>query len=416
LSLQTTIADAWRAIVHALAPGESTLANPAPWIGEAFQMSPSAAGKVVTPQTSMRVAAVYACVAVLSQSVGQLPLIFYKYGRDGSTEPALDHPLYPLLRHLPNPEVSSQDMREMAMLHLCLRGNAYHQIVRSGGQVTEINSLHPDYVRMYRGANGRLAYDYTPPNGGKVTLGDDEVWRITGMSFNGLNGLSPISYARESIGLSMATEEHGAKLFSNGAQIATAFEHPGVMSPEAQKRFQESIHSKYAGSHNAFKTIILEEGMKVAKLAMTSVDSQFIEARKYQLEEICRIYRVPPHKIQDLARATFNNIEHLSMDFVNSSLMPWLKKFEESINRDLLLPNERKKYFARFDVDSLQRGDMQARANYYASGIANTWFSPNEARAKEFLNPREGGDKFENPNTTAGATKPNEPIPDPQKG
>lgn len=377
---------------------------------------PTAAGKSVTPDSSMRVAAVYACVAVLSQSVAQVPAILYRRTKEGGAEPATDHPLYNLIQNLSSAEMTAQERCELDMNHLLLRGSAFRQVVRSGGQVKEINPLHPDYMRMYRAPDGSLAYDYHPPIGQKQTFSADQVWRTIGMSFNGIQGVSPILYARESIGLAMATEEHGAKLFSNGAQLATALEHPGNMSADAQKRLKDSIDRNYSGSQNAHKTIVLEEGMKVAKLAMSSVETQFIESRKFQLEEICRIFRVPPHKIQELSRATFNNIEHLSMDFVNTSLMPWFVRFEQTMARDLLLPNERNKFFFRFDADSLQRGDAAGRANVYASGIANTWLSPNEARRRENYNPRPGGDVYENPNTSTGATKPNVPTPDPMKG
>jgi HK97 family phage portal protein len=400
------------------ASGDTSLANPAPWLSDAFGAFPGPTGKVVTPDTAMRVSAVYGCVAVLAQSIAQMPFTLYKIGSDGALNPAVDHPLYRILLNLANPEMTAQDEREMTMNHLLLRGNAFRQIVRSAGEVVEINPMHPDYVRMYRSRTGELSYEYTDPWTGKEQiLSADQCWRTIGMSFNGISGVSPITYARNSIGLAMATEEHGSKLFLNGAQIATAFEHPETMSAPAQERFLSSVN-KYSGSSNAFKTIILEEGMKVAKLAMTSVDSQFIESRKFQLEEICRFYRVPPHKIQDLARATFNNIEHLSMDFVNSSCMPWSIRIEQTGYRDLLLPNERKKYVIRADADSLQRADMAARANFYSSGISNTWLSPDEARAREYMNKRPDGQggKFENPNTSVGKEQPGQPIPDPSKG
>ena len=394
-------------------PGELPLSNPA--AAFMFGAPRSAAGKIVTPETSMRVAAVYACVSVLSQSVGQLPLVLYKK-TEGGAEPATAHPLYPILLNLPNPVMTIQDVLEMGMNHLCLRGKAYHQVVRDQGQVVRINPMNPDWVRMFYTPGGTLAYKYEQPGVGVREFAFEEVWRVIGMTHNGVEGVSPLAYARESIGLAMATEEHGAKLFTNGAQPALILEKSGVMSDPAYKRLQESFARRHEGSENAWRTLILEEDLKASKLQMTNVDSQFIESRRFQLEEICRIYRVPPHKIQELARATFNNIEHLTMDFVNSSLMPWLRRYELTIVRDLLLPSERKKYFARFDVDSLQRGDMQARANYYASGIANTWMSPNEARAKEQMNPYAGGDKYENPNTSSGKEKPGTPVPDTSKG
>ena len=398
---------------------ESPLSDPSPWLARSFGGLTSAAGKSVTPESAMRTSTVYACVSVLAESAAQIPCVLFKRTSDGDAVPAVDHPLYPLLLNMPNPEMTAQDSTEMSMNHLLLRGNAFNQIVRSAGEVVELNPLHPDHVRMFRSSvSGDLLYEYTPPQGGSRIFQKSEIWRQIGKSFNGITGVSPLSYARESIGLALAVEEHGAKLFANGAQLATAFEHPAVLSEEAYKRLVDSLNDRFAGSQNAFRSIVLEDGLKVSKLAMTSVDSQFIEARKFQVEEICRVFRVPPHMVQDLARATFNNIEHLSINFVNSSLMPWLVRREQSILRDLLLPNERKKYFVRHDVDSLQRGDMNARANYYASGIANTWLSPNEARAAEGRNKRPdgAGDKFENPNTSSGKEKPGLPVPDPQKG
>lgn len=405
--------------VLGLSQATSTLSQPQPWVFEALGGWPSASGKHVSPDTAMRTAAVYACVAVLSQSVAQMPLVLMRRTKNGGAEPAEDHPLYPVLLNLSNTEMTAQDSRELAMNHLCLRGNAYFQIVRDmAGRIAELWPLHPDFVLMRRDDYGNLVYDYTPQGGSKSTFQANEVWRIVGMSFNGIQGVSPITFAREAIGLAMATEEHGAKLFANGAQIATAFEHPAKLSKEAYERLKHSLDDRYAGSRNAFKSIILEENMKVSKLSMTSVDSQFIDSRKFQLEEICRIYRVPPHKVQDMSRATFNNIEHLSIDFVQSSLMPWNVRFEQTGYRDLLLPNERKRYFLRTDADSLLRGDAASRANFYASAITNRWMNPNEARRKEGMNPYDGGDSYENPNTTSSAAgdKPGEAVPAPQKG
>jgi HK97 family phage portal protein len=405
--------------LSALASNESTLANPQPWLRDIFGGGPTASGKQVTADNAMRASAVYGCVEVLSQSVGQLPCMLMRRTKDGGAEPADDHPLFPLLGNLFNDETTSQDGFELGMRHLCLRGENYVQVVRDqAGRVVSLTPLLGQFVIMRRNALGKLVYDYTPNGGSKETFEFDEVWRTIGLTFNGIQGVSPITHARESIGLSLATEEHGAKLFANGAQVATAFEHPGVLSEEGYKRLQASIDSRFGGSSNAFKSILLEDGMKVSKLAMTSADAQYLELRRFQLEEICRIFRVPPHKVQDLARATFNNIEHLSIDFVNSSLAPWLVKFQQTGFRDLLLPNERKKLFLRFNSDSLIGGDRASRANYYASGITNRWLNPNEARIAEHKNPYPGGEKFENPNTTSSAPgdKPGETVADPQKG
>lgn len=401
--------------LQALASDQSALANPTPWLREMFAGGPSASGKVVTPETSMRVAAVYACVRVLSQSIAQLPLKLYRKTANGAEE-ATDHPLYGALLNLPNPETTAQDASEMAMNHLCLRGNAYRQIVRAGGKVTEINSLHPDWIRMDRNpVTGELRYHYSAPNAETRIFETGEIWRTIGMSFNGIQGVSPLTYAREAIGLAMATEEHGSKLFVNGAQIATALEAPAALTDEQIVHLKEQM-KQFEGSRNAHKTLVLESGMKAQKLSMTSVDSQFIESRRFQLEEICRIWNVPPHKIQELARATFNNIEHLTMDFKNTSLAPYMVRIEQTGYRDLLLPSERKLYFLRHDTSQLDRGDTAALVNLIASGRSNTWLSANEGRRMFNLNDIPNGNTYENPAITTGAEKPGAAIPDPSKG
>lgn len=426
MSLLSRLGAAYDALASSEAPttlqlkamtNETTFADPAPWL-RSFGHQTSAAGKTVTPESAMRISVTYGCVSVLARSIAQVSRILMKRTPDGAV-PAVDHPLYPLLLNLPNPEITAQDATEMGMNHLLLRGNAFDQIVRSAGEVVEINPLHPDHVRIYRDSiSGALMYKYTPPWGGERDFKANEIWRRIGMSFNGVQGVSVLSYAREAMGLSLAVEEHGARLFANGAQVATALETPEKLSEQAYSRLKSSFDETYGGARNAWKSIILEEGLKVSKLAMTSVDSQFLESRKFQVEEICRFFGVPPHKVQDLSRATFNNIEHLSADFVTSSLMPWFIRYEQSIVRDLLLPNERKKYFVRHDVDQLQPVDRQARANYYASGIANTWLCPDEVRAREGLNKRPDGlgGKFENPNTSTGKEQPGQAIPNPTRG
>jgi HK97 family phage portal protein len=397
--------------------GSSTLSNPDPWLREAFGARSTASGKAVTPHSAMQVATVYGCIRVLAESTAQLPLTLMRMTKDGGAEPATDHPLHQVLRSLFNDEVTAQDGVELGMNHLCLRGVAFTQVVRDQlGRPVQLWPLHPDGVHMRRNAVSALVYDYFPPGGGsKETFEKDEVWRTIGLSFDGVTGLSPISYARESIGLALATEEHGARLFVNGAQVSMSLTAPDSLTDEQYERLKEQLQ-QYQGSRNAHKTLVLENGMKPEKLSMTSVDSQFLESRRFQLEEICRIFRVPPHKVQELARSTFNNIEHLSIDFVNSSLRPWLRRFELTGFRDLLQPSERKRYFLRFDVDSILQGDSQAQANVDSLLIASRVISPNEARRKRGLNPYGGGDKYENPNTTAGQKQPGNTVPDTSKG
>ena len=379
----------------------STLANPQPWLLDAFGGRPTATGQRVTPDTAMRTTAVFACVNCLSRSAGQLPLRVMRKAKGGGAEEATDHPLYQVLMNGFNPFMTAQDGIELAMNRLNLRGTSFTQIVRDqAGRVIELWPLSPDRIIMRWEAND-LVYDFTPASGGTVTFRSDEIWRTIGMSFDGFTGVTPITYAREAIGLSMATEEHGAKLFANGAQMATAFKYPGKLQQEPYDRLKKSLDDRFAGSRNAFKSIILEDNMTVEKLSMTSADAQYIELRKYQLEEICRAFAVPLHKVGNYDRATFNNIEHLSMDFVTGSLQPWLRRFEETGFRDLLSANEQKRYFLRFDTDALLRGDSNTQANVASLLIAARVKNPNEVRAGMNLNPYDGGEVYENPNTTS---------------
>jgi HK97 family phage portal protein len=292
----------------------------------------------------------------------------------------------------PNGEQTAQELKELDMMALCLRGTAYRQIVRAGGVIQEINYLHPDRVEVKRDAQGRLSYIYTREDGVMVTLGQDEVWRTMGLSLNGVQGLSPISYMREAIGFSLAAEEQGASIYRNGMQVTTVIKHPATMTENAYKNLKKSMDERI-GSRNAGKSFILEEGATIDKLSMSAVDAQFIETRGFQVEEIARAYGVPTYKINHYDGMTFNNVAQLAQDWVTSGVMPWAHKFEQTACRDLLLPNERKKYFLRADPTVLLRGDNANRAAYYASGIQNGWLTRNEARQMEGRNKLDGLDE-----------------------
>jgi len=211
-----------------------------------------------------------------------------------------------------------------------------------------------------------------------------------------------VTYAREAIGLSMATEEHGARLFSNGAQISKAFKHPAKLGDVAYNRLKESLSTEFSGVANSNKTIILEEGMDIATISMTSEDSQFLETRQYQVPEIARFYRMPLHKIQDLTKSTNNNIEHQSLEFLTDTMMPWFVRWEQSLNAQLLSPQEQGEYSFKFDVDDILRADMKSRFEAYSSAITSRVMNPNEVREKEDMNPYEGGDVYENPAISPG--------------
>ncbi len=366
-----------------------------------FRFGGSSSNKLVTERSSMQVAAVYACVRVLSEAVAQLPLHLYKYTGDGSKEKALDHPLYRLLHDEPNPEMSSFVYRETEMCHLLLWGNAYSQIIRNGkGEVVALYPLMPNRMTVSRDDKGRLYYEYTisdddAPQVKKTILKPSEVLHIPGLGFDGLVGYSPIAVAKNAIGLSIATEEYGAKFFANGATPGGILEHPGVIKdPDAVR---EAWNKGFGGSGNSSKVAVLEEGMKYTPISISPDEAQFLDTRKFQISEIARIFRVPPHMIGDLEHSTFSNIEQQSLEFVTYSLQPWLVRWEQGIHRALLSENEKKDYFAKFNVDGLLRGDYQSRMNGYATARQNGWMSANDIRELENLDripAEDGGDLY----------------------
>jgi len=384
------------------------------YIAWAFGGGASSSGIVVNPQTALQASTVYACVQVLAQSIAMLPCILYQKNKDGSKTIAENHPLFALLHDQPNDWQTSVEFMEMLIASLCLRGNAYAYINRtSTGRVVELLPLHPDMVRVNMGTGFKLDYQVTLPDGSFQSLGPGELFHIRGLTLNGWLGISPIAYARESIGLSLATEKFGSQLFRNGAKMGGVLEHPNKIGQEAYSRLKDSFDNAYNGE-NSHKTAILEEGMKFTKISMSADDSQFLETRKFQRSEIASIFRVPPHMIGDLERATFSNIEQMSLEFVSYTLMPWLVRFEKAIKRDLLTPKERLQYNVKFNVTSLLRGDASARSAYYHNGILDGWLTRNEARHAEseignILNPLDGLDIPLMPlNMTDGTDDPDE--------
>lgn len=342
----------------------------------------------------MQTTAVYACVRILAETIASLPLHTYKISEDGKQK-ARDHPLYHLLSDAPNPEMTSFVFRETLMGHLLLWGNAYAQIIRDGrGNVIALYPLMPDMMKVQRSDKGEIYYIYTKEGQEKI-LRTDEVLHIPGLGFDGLIGYSPIAMAKNAIGMALATEEYGAKFFSNGANPGGVLEHPGVVKDPS--RVRDSWNAVYQGSSNAHKVAVLEEGMKFQAIGIPPEQAQFLETRKFQTEEICRIFRVPPHLVASLDKATFSNIEHQSISFVVHTIRPWLVRIEQSINKALFSESEKEKYFVSFIVEGLLRGDYSSRMQGYAIGIQNGFMSPNDVRALENMNPipeEEGGNSY----------------------
>lgn len=357
--------------------------------------SNTATGVTVTPDNALTSTAVWACVRVISESVAGLPLLTYRRRADGGKERATDHPLYSLLHDSPNPEQTAFEFREMMAAHVCAWGNAYANIDwSSDGQPRALWPMNPSKMEKAERRNGTLFYLYRMPDGTLKSIRAMDILHFRGLSGDGTFGYSPIRMHMESIGLGLATQEYGARFFGNGARPGGVLQHPGKLSAEAQARLVASFNEGTQGLSNAHRLKVIEEGMTYQQIGIPPEEAQFLETRKFQLAEIARIYRVPPHMIQDLERATFSNIEHQSIDFVVHSLRPWLVRFEQAYTRQLLLPAERKVYFVEHLVDGLLRGDISSRYTAYNTGIMAGFLSRNEVRALENMNPADDLDTY----------------------
>jgi HK97 family phage portal protein len=357
----------------------------------------SDSGANVNPTTAMQLSTVYSCVKVLSESVGQLPLKVYERtptGRDYLP----DHEIQQLLRR-PNPRQTGQEFWEMAVTLLKMTGNFYAFIVHGvGGRILEIMPYCAGAVEPKLRENGDLVYHVTYADGGTDILDADKILHIKGPSIDGLVGMSDIEQSKNAIGLAMSTEKHGAVLFKNGAQPQGVLSTDQVIADETYDRIRTSWNDTHQGTSNAHRTAILESGLKYQAMSLSNSDAQFLETRKYQRAEICGIFRVPPHKIGDLTHATFSNIEHQSQEFVSDSLMPILTRIESRVS-DFMLGETaaNANIFVKFDVRALLRGDMAARGDFYTKLQLAGALSPNEVRALEDMNPREGGDIYLTP-------------------
>ena len=368
-----------------------------------FYMGGSTSGKTVTERSAMQMTAVYSCVRILAEAIAGLPLHVYRYNSDGGKAMALDHSLYRLLHDEPNPEMSSFVFRETLMTHLLLWGNAYAQIIRNGkNEIVALYPLMPNKMSVDRDESGHLYYTYYRGSDEAiknkefaVTLQPSDVLHIPGLGFDGLVGYSPIAMAKNAIGMAIACEEYGAKFFANGAAPGGVLEHPGTIKDP--QRVRESWQSTFGGSGNANKIAVLEEGMKYTPIGISPEQAQFLETRKFQINEIARIFRVPPHMVGDLEKSSFSNIEQQSLEFVKYTLDPWVIRWEQSIQRSLLSRDEKAVYFVKFNLEGLLRGDYQSRMNGYAIGRQNGWMSANDIRELENLDriPAEaGGDLY----------------------
>lgn len=356
----------------------------------------TATGLRVSPDRAMQLPVVLACVRVLSESFSILPLRVYRV-QGNSRKRLRKHWLLDLLGRRPNPYQTPFEWREMMQGHLALRGNAYNEIQTDRrGNITALMPMHPDRVKiefLSGGTEFDYRYRYTDRVGVEHVLTRGEVWHLRGLSSDGISGLSPIALARESAALGLAAQEYGARFFQNDAKPGGGWiEFPGNFKDKpARASFRESWQEAQSGL-NRGKIAVLEYGMKYHEIGLKNRDSQFLESRQFQVGDIARIFRVPPHLVGDLSKATFSNIEQQSLDFVIHTMTPWAERWESSIETTLLLQDE-SDIEVEFDFTALLRGDQAARSMYYHNGILDGWLLRSDAREREGYEPIPGLDK-----------------------
>lgn len=357
------------------------------WYGP---ISTSAAGSIVSADTAIRLSTVYKCVRVRAETIGMLPLQVYRRLPNGGKEADDGHPLAGLLHDQPNPWQTAMQWRSMMQAHIDLRGNAYSQIVVSGsGRVDMLLPLHPDRMTVEVLPSGAPRYRYRLPEGGERIFVAGEVLHLMGLSTDGYCGLNPIESQREAIGAALSTRDFGASYFRNQARPPMWAKYPGKFASAEQKRQWASDFATFYGGVNSGKIPVMEQGMELHAIPISNVDAQFIESRKMQDIDIAGIFRVPPHKLGILDRATWANIEHQQLDFVSDCILPSCVAWEQTLLRDLDFGDG---YFGEFKVDMLLRGDTKTRYEAYGKGIQDGWLTRNEARRMENLNAIDGLD------------------------
>jgi HK97 family phage portal protein len=377
-------------------------------------MGPTIAGQTVTAESAMRVGTVFGCVRVISDQVSTLPLHLKRRVGEDVREDASDDPLWGVLRRRPNKWQTPSQFRNMLQAQKLLRGDGFALIVRSRGRVTDLIPLDTTRMTVKQRDDLSIEYKYTRKQGGQVILAQAEVFHLAGLTLNGVNGVSPITHARESIGMSMAQDTYGASTFKNGARISNVLSHPHKLGIEGQNNLRASLSAFRSGGEMEGQDLILEEGMEVKPMAMTSADAQWIESRKLTRSDIAMFFGVPPHMLGDTEKSTSwgSGIEQQTIGFISYTLEAHLTAWEETINRDLIGPDKEEMY-ARFNRGALVRGDIKTRFGAYAVALQWGWMSPDEIRALEDLNPREdgAGGKFYDPPNTAGGEKGSEREP-----
>lgn len=379
-------------------------------------------GRVISTEGALSQVTVFACVRLIAESVGMLPLILYRRLEPRGKERATKHPLYTVLHDLPNPELSAIELYENMVGHLALWGNAYCEIeYDAAGRRRALWPLRPDRIEVGLNERNQRTYRVLLPSGRQVDLERWRVWHVRGWGTDAWVGKSPIALAREAIGLAAATEEYGSRFFGNGSRPGGILKHPGKLSQSGANRLRESWESAHGGLSQSNRVAVLEEGVEWQQIGVPPEEAQFLETRKFQDTKICSMFRVPPHMISIVEGSTSwgTGIEQQSIGYVGYTLMPYLVRITQSIARDLLTPAERGTYFAEHLTAALVKGDINARYTAYNIGRMGGWLSVNDVREAENMNPVEGGDTYLQPlnmGPLGGAPEPDKPEPDSQNG
>ena len=368
----------------------TSLSNPAAWLTGLFGTSKT--GVQVSEDNALTFSAVYAAVRIISETIASIPLNVYQ--ADGETRvKAVGHPVQDLLAKAPNSVSSTFTFREAMASNLVLHGNAYAKIeMNAAGRPTALIPLNPMKVEV-KVVDGEKVYVFDE----KHTYLDYEILHFVGLSFNGLTGKSPLSMAREAVAIGLAAQEYGARFYSNGANAGGVITAPGRLNTEVVKRLRESWNRAQSGNSNSHSTAILEEGMKYEKIGLDPEAAQFLQSRKFQVNEIARIFRIPPSYLADLENSsTRANVEQQAIQFVRDCITPYVRRMEVELNRKLFREDEPNLY-AYFTMEGLMRGDLQGRYDAYATARQWGWLSVNDIRDLENLNPVEGGDIYLQP-------------------
>lgn len=381
------------ALVSWLSGGTIDLTNTDFW--NDFYNRQSAAGKVVGVDAALQLSAVWACVRLLAETVSTLPMGFFQRLSDGSRVPAVDHPLYTLLRVRPNSQMTAARFWLSVMASLLLRGNAYVEIKRLGARIVSLEILLPQRMVVKQLTTGDLQYVYSDLDGTQRTLSAAQVMHIRGFGTDGLIGLSPVACAREVLGQATAANEYAAKSFAQGMAASGVLAVTGSLKPEQRDALKKSL-ATFQGSTNAGKVMVTEEGAKFEQISMSPADAQMLQVLSFDIEEICRWFRVHPTMVghTDKASSWASSSEQMNQQFLTYTLRFWLENIEQEISGALLTPLERGKFFAEFNVEGLLRADSAARAQFYASALQNGYYNRNDVRTKENLTPFQGGEIF----------------------